>query len=65
MQHITEDGGVMVVPEDPNLPDFKGTIRFEPRELNKWFEASGACSGGGLGARGHRPWQELPGHGWP
>ena len=35
---MTEDGGVMVLPEDEALPDFKDTIRFEPREIIKYFE---------------------------
>ena len=38
MQHIGEDGGVMVMPQDEALPDFSTAIRFEPRELAKYFE---------------------------
>lgn len=28
----------MVVPQDDSIPDFKDVIRFEPRELTKYFE---------------------------
>ena len=38
VQHIGEDGGVMVMPQDEALPDFSTAIRFEPRELAKDFE---------------------------
>lgn len=39
VQHISEDGGVMVLPQDASLPDFTDVIRFEPRELIKFFES--------------------------
>jgi hypothetical protein len=45
VQHITEDGGVMVVPEDAALPDFKDAIRFEPREITKYFEVRNLAAG--------------------
>lgn len=38
VQHIAEDGGVMVLPQDAALPGFNEVIRFEPRELVKFFE---------------------------
>lgn len=38
MQHISEDGGVLMLPRDASLPDFTEAIRFEPRELTKYFE---------------------------
>lgn len=52
----------MVVPEDAALPDFKDAIRFEPREITKYFEVgcwtdcwlvvalAGACASGPCGA---------------
>ncbi|EFN50704.1 hypothetical protein CHLNCDRAFT_142577 [Chlorella variabilis] len=39
VQLVTEDGGVMVTPEDAALPDFRDAIRFEPREVTKYFES--------------------------
>ncbi|KAL4420140.1 hypothetical protein ABPG77_010356 [Micractinium sp. CCAP 211/92] len=39
VQHIAEDGGVMVLPQDAALPGFNEVIRFEPRELVKFFES--------------------------
>ncbi|PRW59844.1 transcription elongation factor SPT5-like protein 1 [Chlorella sorokiniana] len=39
VQHIAEDGGIMVQPQDESLGDFKDVIRFEPRELSKYFES--------------------------
>ena len=53
VQLVTEDGGVMVTPEDAALPDFRDAIRFEPREVTKYFEVC-VCvcvcrRGGGVG----------------
>jgi hypothetical protein len=44
VQHVADDGGVMVVPEDASLPDFKDAIRFEPREIAKHFEVGAVAA---------------------
>lgn len=50
VQHISEDGGVMVLPQDAALPGFNEVIRFEPRELVKFFEVGQAAPTGGAGS---------------
>lgn len=39
VEHVTDDGLVMVHPTDEQLGDFKEAISFQPKELRKYFES--------------------------
>ena len=38
VEHVTDDGLVLVHPKDEQLGDFKEAISFQPKELRKYFE---------------------------
>ena len=54
----------MVLPEDEALPDFKETIRFEPREIIKYFEVHAVHAVHAVLAGSPRPGAASVGWGW-
>lgn len=45
VEHVKDDGDVLVRPNDKMLKDFGDVIPFKPRELSKYFEVREGWAG--------------------